>query len=73
MSQPREPRGQVRFREREAARLTRAIRQAGGGKMTLDPATGLYTIEIAGDDVDDDNADPTDWESEIKSLQEKQP
>jgi hypothetical protein len=49
MSQPREPRGRVRFRERESARLARAVRAAGGGKITLDPETGTYTVEIAGE------------------------
>jgi len=60
------PRQATRFREREAARLARAIRQAGGGKMTLDPKTGTYTVEISSNAKADDaehgsGADLDDW------------
>jgi len=44
---PRKPRNFVRFREREVARVTKAVREAGGGTVTLDPVTGQYTIQIA--------------------------
>ena len=44
---PRKPRNVVRFREREVARVTKAVREAGGGTVTLDPVTGQYTIQIA--------------------------
>jgi len=37
MSKPRKPRGLARFREREVTRITKAVRVAGGGKVTLDP------------------------------------
>jgi len=57
------PRQRVRFREREAARLTRAIRQAGGGTMTLDPATGRYVVVIGpGDDDDDTTTTGNEWD-----------
>ena len=42
----RKPRSPGRFREREVARLTRAVREAGGGLVTLDPETGRYTIAV---------------------------
>ena len=42
----RKPRNIVRFREREVARVTKAVREAGGGTVTLDPATGNYTIVV---------------------------
>ena len=37
MSDQRKPRGLARFREREVTRITKAVRVAGGGKVTLDP------------------------------------
>ncbi len=43
---PRKPRNIVRFREREVARITKAVREAGGGTVTLNPATGQYVIQI---------------------------
>ena len=45
----RKPRNIVRFREREVARVTKAVREAGGGTVTLDPATGNYTIVVTGE------------------------
>jgi hypothetical protein len=48
MSAQRKPRGFARFREREVTRITKAVRVAGGGKVTLDPETGHYTILVAG-------------------------
>jgi hypothetical protein len=58
---------QVRFREREAARLARAVREAGGGRITLDPRTGTYTVEIAGGE--DDEADTVaKWEAATAKL-----
>ena len=42
MSDQRKPRGLARFREREVTRITKAVRVAGGGKVTLDPETGRY-------------------------------
>jgi hypothetical protein len=47
MSKPRKPRGLARFREREVTRIAKAVRVAGGGKVTLDPETGHYTILVA--------------------------
>jgi hypothetical protein len=55
------PRERLRFREREAARLARAIRQAGGGKMTLDPRTGTYTVEISSNAKTDAATDLDNW------------
>jgi len=40
-------RGLGRFRKVEVARVTRAVRLAGGGTVKLDPETGKYTIAIA--------------------------
>jgi hypothetical protein len=48
-SEPRKPRNIVRFREREVARVTKAVREAGGGIVTLNPVTGHYTIVVAGE------------------------
>src|SRR5258708_2719956 len=50
MSDHRKPRNIVRFRERELSRVTKALRVAGGGTVTLDPVTGNYTIVVAGED-----------------------
>jgi len=61
MSESAGNRGQVRFREREAARLARAIRQAGGGKMTLDPRTGMYSVVIGPGDEEADTAE-NEWD-----------
>jgi hypothetical protein len=47
MSKPRKPRGSTRFPKREVTRITEAVRVAGGGKVTLDPETGHYTILVA--------------------------
>jgi len=47
MSKPRKPRGLARFRERELSRVTRAVREAGGGTVTLEPETGHYRIVVA--------------------------
>jgi lipoate-protein ligase A len=49
MSEPRKPRNIVRFREREVARVTKAVREAGGGTVTLNPVTGNYTIMVPGE------------------------
>ena len=61
MSESAGNRGQVRFREREAARLARAIRQAGGGKMTLDPRTRMYSVVIGPGDEEADTAE-NEWD-----------
>jgi hypothetical protein len=47
MFNQRKPRGLARFREREVTRITKAVRMAGGGTVTLDPVTGQYTIQLA--------------------------
>ena len=47
MSKPRKPRGFARFRERELSRVTRAVREAGGGTVTLEPETGHYASKGA--------------------------
>ena len=63
MSDQRKPRGVARFREREVARITKALRGAGGGKFTLDPETGLYTIAVAskGEGTPPDNNPANPW------------
>ena len=43
----RKPRGHARIRGRETVRIIKAVRQAGGGEVTLNPETGLYTISAA--------------------------
>lgn len=57
-------RNRVRFREREAARLVRAVREAGGGRITLDPRTGNFTVEIS-TNVKADNADGNSWDEAL--------
>ena len=47
MFKPRKPRGRARVRGRETARIIKAVRQAGGGEVTLNPETGLYKISVA--------------------------
>ena len=61
MSDQRKPRGLARFREREVTRITRAVRGAGGGKVTLDPETGRYTIVVAGEGTPSDNNPDNPW------------
>jgi hypothetical protein len=63
MSKPRKPRGSTRFPKREVTRITEAVRVAGGGKVTLDPRTGHYTILVAsegGPPPDTTTANPWD-------------
>jgi hypothetical protein len=63
MSDQRKPRGLARFREREVTRITKAVRVAGGGKVTLDPETGRYTIvvESEGEGTPPDNNTDNPW------------
>ena len=62
MSAPRKPRTVARFREREVTRITKAVRVAGGGKVTLDPATGCFTIMVASESAPPEtNTDFDSW------------
>jgi hypothetical protein len=66
MSDQRKPRGRARIRKREVTRLTEAVREAGGGKFTLDPETGHYTILVASKgEVSTDNAPGNDLDNWI--------
>lgn len=58
------PRGEVRFREREMGRIARAVRDAGGGKITLNPKTGTYTVEISSN-AKADNAAVDEWDEAL--------
>jgi hypothetical protein len=73
MSDQRKPRGVARFRERELARITKALRGAGGGKFTLDPKTGLYTIAVAsgGEGTPPDNNPDNPWNEFYAANQER--
>jgi len=62
MSKPRKPRGLARFREREVTRITKAVRVAGGGKVTLDPESGRYTIVVASEGMPPDNNTDNPWD-----------
>jgi hypothetical protein len=62
----------VRFRERELARVTKAVRVAGGGTVTLDPATGQYTIQIANKSEEPTDATNNSW-NEVYAAHEKRP
>jgi len=62
MSKPRKPRGFARFREREVTRITKAVRVAGGGKVTLDPESGRYTIVVASEGMPPDNNTDNPWD-----------
>ena len=64
MSDQRRPRGFARFREREVTRITKAVRVAGGGKVTLDPESGRYTIVVAseGEGMPPDNNTDNPWD-----------
>jgi hypothetical protein len=66
---PRKPRNVVRFREREVARVTKAVREAGGGTVTLDPVTGQYTIQIAKSEVPIDITTDNPWD--VRAQNEK--
>jgi lipoate-protein ligase A len=71
MSDHRKPRNIVRFRERELSRVTKALRVAGGGTVTLDPVTGNYTIVVAGEDeVQANTATDNPWD-EVCAEDEK--
>ena len=60
----RKPRGFARFREREVTRITKAVRVAGGGKVTLDPETGHYTILVASEgDAPPDTITANPWDA----------
>jgi hypothetical protein len=44
--QPRPPRTENRFRERELARAVKAAKAAGGERVEVDPASGKITVII---------------------------
>jgi hypothetical protein len=69
MSDQRKPRGLARFREREVT----AVRVAGGGKVTLDPETGRYTIVVAseGEGTPPDNNTDNPWNEVYAADQER--
>jgi hypothetical protein len=60
MSTPRRPRSLARFRESEVTRIAKAVSAAGGGKVTLDPSTGRYTIVIGATEADTTDENPWD-------------
>ena len=62
MSDQRKPRGFARFREREVTRITKAVRVAGGGKVTLDPESGRYTILVPSEGMPPDNNTDNPWD-----------
>jgi hypothetical protein len=72
MSDRRKPRGLARFREREVTRITKAVRIAGGGKVTLDPATGCFTIVVASETTPTDMPSINPWDS-IRAEDSKRP
>jgi hypothetical protein len=66
MSGQRKPRGRGRVRGREVVRITKAVREAGGGKVTIDPETGRYTILVASKgEVSTDDAPGNDLDNWI--------
>jgi hypothetical protein len=66
MSDQRKPRGSTRFPKREVIRITEAVREGGGGKVTLDPETGRYTILVASKgEVSTDDAPGNDLDNWI--------
>jgi hypothetical protein len=72
MSDQRKPRGRARIREREVTRVTKPVREAGGGKVTLDPETGHYTILVASKgEVSTDNATGSDLDNWIATRGKK--
>ena len=73
MSDQRKPRGFARFREREVTRITKAVRVAGGGKVTLDPETGHYTILVAsGGGAPPDTTTANPWDA-VYAADSKRP
>jgi hypothetical protein len=72
-SKPSNRRG-ARFREREVTRITKAVRVAGGGKVTLDPESGRYTIVVAseGEGMPPDNNTDNPW-NEVYAADQKRP
>jgi hypothetical protein len=74
MSDQRKPRGFARFREREVTRITKAVRVAGGGKVTPDPESGRYTIVVAseGEGMPPDNNTDNPWD-EVYAADQKRP
>jgi hypothetical protein len=74
MANPRKPRSVARFRGREIVRITKAVREAGGGKVTLYPETGHYTILVAsegGAPPDTTTANP--WDAVHAAADSKRP
>lgn len=73
MSDQRKPRGLARFREREVTRITKAVRVAGGGKVTLDPETGRYTITVSkGEGTPPDSNAANPWDK-VNAADEERP
>jgi hypothetical protein len=73
MSNQRKPRRPGRFREREVTRITKAVRLAGGGTVTLNPETGYYTISVASEGgVPPDTATANPWDV-VNAADSKRP
>ena len=75
MSDQRKPRGLARFREREVTRITKAVRVAGGGKVTLDPETGRYTIVVGreGEGTPPDSNTDNPWNEVLYAADQERP
>ena len=73
MSDQRKPRGLARFREREVTRITKAVRVAGGGKVTLDPETGRYTIVVASEGTPPDSNTDNPWDEVLYAADQERP
>jgi len=72
MSAQRKPRGRTPFPKRLVARIAAAVRAAGGGKVTLDPETGHYTILVtSAGEVSTDNAPGNDLDNWIATRGKK--
>ena len=73
MSDQRKPRGHARIRGRETVRIIKAVREAGGGKVTLEPETGHYTILVAsGDGAPPDTTTANPWDA-VYAADSKRP
>ena len=72
MSDQRKPRGRARVRGREIVRIAKAVREAGGGEVRLNPETGLYTILVtSAGEVSTDNTPGNDFDNWIATRGKK--
>jgi hypothetical protein len=72
--QPRRPRTESRFREREVARAVRAAKAAGGERVEIDPTSGKITVIVGKPEALDATAAAVkQWDDATEKLKTEKP